>query len=202
MARTGGQRAAVPSLTRPERPVYTRRMVPRHPPDPDQDWSAFVSEARERIAARTRALEEEGVAAPPGADATFRDRFEHLVAGLVEMLEDFPELATEPHGPDGLRVQFPPTGREVRVTPLEEQGFVHFVFGHGTLGTLHRAEHHASRPFGDDPPDVARLLRQILDFLVEGREPRWIARRPAPPSPSPAPSRQDDEGPVLELPLD
>jgi hypothetical protein len=106
----------------------------------------------------------------------------------------------ELHGPTGLRIRFAPTDREVRVTALEDQDLVHFVFGHTTLGTLHRAEHHAARPFGDGPPDVPRLLRQILSFLIEGVEPRWLTRRPAPGH-----EVRDDEDPkteILELPLE
>ena len=85
-------------------------------------------------------------------------------------------------------------------TALEDQALVHFVFGHTTLGTLHRAEHHAARPFGDGPPDVPRLLRQILSFLIEGVEPRWLTRRAAPSH-----TVRDDQDPkteILELPLE
>ena len=104
----------------------------------------------------------------------------------------------------------PPTGSDATLpagwmslaaiaASLEEQGFVHFVFGHATLGTLHRAEHHASHPFGETPPDVPRLVRQLIGFLVEGAEPRWLTERPEPGAPA---TRADTRGDTtLELPL-
>ena len=45
------------------------------------------------------------------------------------------------------------TDREVRVTALEDQDLVHFVFGHTTLGTLHRAEHRDGGEEGEGEPD-------------------------------------------------
>lgn len=174
---------------------------------PDRDWQALIADARERIAARKARLEEERLAETPGADAGFRERYDHLLEELGQLLAEIPELEVEPHGPDGLRVRFPPTDREVRITPLDEQQFVHFVFGHTTLGTLHRAEHHASRPFGDASPDLPRLARQLLNFLIEGREPGWISQRSGAgrdarrrsERPDAAESAEDEE---LELPLD
>lgn len=163
------------------------------------DWKAFVVEARERIAARQARLQESGVPAP-GAEAAFSERFDSLVRDLADLLEEIPEVERESHGTAGLRIHFAPTNREVRITPLEEQGLVHFVFGHSTLGTLHRAEHHASRAFGDGPPDVPRLLRQLLLFLIEGIEPRWLTERP-PDGPSGVRDAGDGD-PVLELPLE
>lgn len=170
-------------------------MVP--PDDAASDWSEVVARARERIAEEKARREREG-APSPGPEATFLERYEHLLDELVGLLSAIPELEIEPHGPRGARIGFPATDREVRVTPLEEQRFVHFVFGHATLGTLHRAEHHAARPFGEGPPDVPRLARQLLGFLVEGAEPRWLTQRPAePPEP-----RKPGPGETLELPLD
>lgn len=163
------------------------------------DWKAFVAEARERIAARQSRLREAGISAP-GAEAAFSERFDSLVRDLADLLEEIPEVDREPHGTAGIRIHFAPTTREVRITPLEEQGLVHFVFGHATLGTLHRAEHHASRAFGEGPPDVPRLLRQILLFLIEGIEPRWLTERPA-EGPSGGRDAADGDS-VLELPLD
>ncbi|CAN5164922.1 hypothetical protein BH18GEM1_BH18GEM1_20550 [soil metagenome] len=163
------------------------------------DWKEFVAEARERIARKVERAEEARAAAP-GADAGFTERYRHLLGEIGDLLEAIPEVLQEPHGPSGLRIHFAPTEREVRITPLEDQGLVHFVFGHTTLGTLHRAEHHASRPFGDGPPDAARLVRQLLAFLIEGAEPRWLTHRPPPDSPA---VRETDPGSaVLELPLD
>ncbi|MDX1661590.1 MAG: hypothetical protein R3326_07350, partial [Gemmatimonadota bacterium] len=81
--------------------------------------------------------------------------------------------------------------------------------GHTTLGTLHRAEHHASRPFADHAPDLPRLARQLLNFLIEGHEPGWISRRGGATRDRRSGSRsagragagsEDDE--ELELPLD
>ena len=163
--------------------------------DAAEDWTELVARARERIA---RDRERRESVEPPGPEADFLARYEHLVGELSELLSTIPELDVEPHGPSGMRVAFPPSDREVRVTALEDQGLVHFVFGHTTLGTLHRAEHHASRPFGEARPEVPRLARQLLDFLVEGIEPRWLSRRPAGPKASPDPA---PDGP-LELPLD
>lgn len=162
------------------------------------DWSEFVVRARERIAEQKAQRERDGGAPSPGPEAGFLERYDHLVAELSDLLAAIPELEIEPHGPSGLRIGFPPTHREVRVTALEEQGFVHFVFGHATLGTLHRAEHHATRPFGDARPDVPRLARQVLAFLIEGVEPRWLTHRPA----EPPTAREPGPDETLELPLD
>ncbi|MFN2383132.1 MAG: hypothetical protein ABR559_02585 [Gemmatimonadota bacterium] len=136
----------------------------------------------------------------PDPDSTFPERFEHLVRELTDLLDAHPEIEVEPQGTEGLRMRYDPTDREVRLTPLEEQALVHFVFGHTTLGTLHRAEHHASHPFGGRSPDVPRLWRQIEAFLVEGIHPRWLTERPAPDSP--AARRPDESSAILELPLD
>lgn len=163
------------------------------------EWKEVLEQARRKLADR-----EERAARAGGGDAEnagFRERYERLLEDLRGFLEELPQIEHEPHGPAGLRIRFDPTDREVRMTALEDQALVHFVFGHTTLGTLHRAEHHAARPFGDRPPDVPRLLRQILAFLIEGAEPRWLVHRP----PTGVADRAD--GPaarpeVLELPLD
>ena len=169
------------------------------PLDPPTDWDAIVARARERIAEKQARREAMGIAYP-AAGAAFADRYEALVQEMSDLLEEIPEIEVEPHGPAGLRLRFPPTEREVRLTPLEEQALVHFVFGHTTLGTLHRAEHHASRPFGDGRPDVPKLLRQLLNFLLEGIEPRWLTERTdARPRAAREGSPEDE---VLELPLD
>lgn len=163
--------------------------------DPAAERAALVRELRERVAAR----EERREAAHPPADASFQERYDHLLRELVDVFDRIPEIETEPIGSAGIRLSYEPTEREVRITALEEQGFVHFVFGHATLGTLHRAEHHASHPFGDTPPDVARLVRQLIGFLVEGIEPRWLSERPEPDSPASRAERPGGE--TLELPL-
>ncbi|MGH7572891.1 MAG: hypothetical protein ACREMK_13770 [Gemmatimonadota bacterium] len=161
------------------------------------EWKEILEQAREKIAGRQERAERAPPEGEPGAG--FRERYDRLLEDLQGFLEELPQVEHEPHGPTGLRIHFAPTDREVRMTALEDQAMVHFVFGHTTLGTLHRAEHHAARPFGDHPPDVPRLLRQILSFLIEGVEPRWLTHRPAPES------TDREEGPapeVLELPLD
>lgn len=174
---------------------------PRDPaPERSESREAFVREARQRIQARREALERRGLEPPPGPEATFEERYRHLLGEIGELLEELPEIDADPHGPAGLRIAFSPTEREVRITPLEDQRLVHFVFGHATLGTLHRAEHHASRPFGDGPPDPVKLLRHILAFLVEGIEPRWLTHRPA--AESSEVREHDPASAVLELPLD
>jgi len=168
---------------------------------PSEEWEEVLEEARERIAARQERLSRAERQAKPRAEGdSFRERYGHLLEDLRSFVEELPQVEHELHGPTGLRIRFAPTDREVRVTALEDQDLVHFVFGHTTLGTLHRAEHHAARPFGDGPPDVPRLLRQILSFLIEGVEPRWLTRRPAPGH-----EVRDDEDPkteILELPLE
>lgn len=165
-------------------------------PDP-ADWDTFVARARERIA--DRQARREGAGNPyPGESASFQERYAHLIEEMADLLEELPEIEVE-RGTSGLKLRFAPTEREVRITPLEEQALVHFVFAHTTLGTLHRAEHHASRPFGQIRPDAPKLLRQLLNFLIEGIEPRWLSQRSTEP-------RVAREGPVedevLELPLD
>lgn len=167
---------------------------PTDPPDPS-DRAALVRELRERVSAR----EERKGAAQPTADASFQERYDHLLSEIVDVLGRIPEIETEPIGTTGVKLRYEPTEREVRITALEEQSFVHFVFGHATLGTLHRAEHHASHPFGETSPDVPRLVRQLIGFLVEGIEPRWLTERPEPESPASRAERPDAE--TLELPL-
>ena len=174
-------------------------MFPPDPGAPPPDWRELVAAARERIAAKKERLEAEGLAAPP-TGAPFSERYDHLLAELLALLGEVPELEIESHGSSGARIAFPPTEREVRITALEETGFVHFVFGHAGLGSLHRAEHHASRPFGEERPDVPKLARQLLAFLVDGTEPRWM-REPPPGGPAPGPRPVPAEG-TLELPLD
>lgn len=167
-------------------------------PEPS-DWEAFVARARERIADRQARREALGLPVP-GDGASFTERYEHLVQEMEDLLEELPEIEVEARGTSGLRLRFPPTEREVRVTPLDEQALVHFVFAHTTLGTLHRAEHHASRPFGQARPDAPRLLRQILTFLIEGIEPRWLSQRV---TGEPRVAREGSTTDVeLELPLD
>lgn len=170
-------------------------MVPPTDPPPPSDRAALVRELRERVSAR----EERREAAHPAADASFQERYDHLLGELVDVLGRIPEIGTEPIGTAGLKLSYEPTEREVRITALEDQGFVHFVFGHATLGTLHRAEHHASHPFGETPPDASRLVRQLIGFLVEGIEPRWLAERPVPEPTATRAERPDGE--TLELPL-
>jgi hypothetical protein len=162
------------------------------------DWESVVARARERIADRQARREAMGIAYPEDG-AAFPERYDHLVGEMADLLEEIPEIEVERLGTSGLKIRFPPTEREVRVTPLEEQALVHFVFAHTTLGTLHRSEHHASRPFGQLRPDAPRLLRQILNFLIEGLEPRWLSQRPSEPR---AAREGSPEGEVLELPLD
>lgn len=170
-------------------------MPPPTDPEPPSDRVALVRELRERVSAR----EERREAAHPAADASFQERYDHLLGELVDVLGRIPEIGTEPIGTAGLKLSYEPTEREVRITALEDQGFVHFVFGHATLGTLHRAEHHASHPFGETPPDASRLVRQLIGFLVEGIEPRWLTERPEPESTATRAERPDGE--TLELPL-
>jgi hypothetical protein len=184
------------ALTRLGRAAYTGAVTP---PELPADWDAFVARARERIAAKQARREASGIAVP-GADATFQERYEALIQEMSDLLEEIPEIGAEPQGTTGLKIFFAPTEREVRVTPLEEQALVHFVFGHTTLGTLHRAEHHASRPFGAGRPDVPKLLRQLLNFLIEGIEPRWLTERPPEFPRTAREGTVEDE--VLELPLD
>jgi hypothetical protein len=170
-------------------------MAPATDPPVPSDRSALVRELRERVSARE---ERRDVAHPP-VDASFQERYDHLLAELVDVLGRIPEIETEAIGSAGLKLRYEPTEREVRITALEEQGFVQFVFGHATLGTLHRAEHHASHPFGDTPPDVTRHVRQLIGFLVEGAEPRWLSERPEPDSAATRAERPSGE--TLELPL-
>jgi hypothetical protein len=170
-------------------------MSPPTDPESPSDRAALVRELRERVSSREQRRE----AAHPAIDASFEERYDHLLGELVDVLGRIPEIETEPIGTSGIKLSYEPTEREVRITALEEQGFVHFVFGHATLGTLHRAEHHASHPFGETPPDVSRLVRQLIGFLVEGIEPRWLTERPEPDSPATRAERPGEE--TLELPL-
>ena len=133
----------------------------------------------------------------PDTDATFRDRYDRLIRALLDLVELEHDVVCEPVGTHGVRLWLPDTNREVRITAIEEQSRIHFVFGHTTLGTMHRAEHHASRPFADRAPDVPRLLFQLLDFLKQGTEPRWLTRRPGTGDRAREPGPDDE----LELPL-
>jgi hypothetical protein len=169
-------------------------MVPPTDPIEPSDRAALVRELRERVTAR-----EERKGPAPAADASFQERYDDLLAEIVDVLGRIPEIETEPIGTTGVRLRYEPTEREVRITALEEQSFVHFVFGHATLGTLHRAEHHASHPFGEASPDVPRLVRQLIGFLVEGIEPRWLSERPEPEATASRAERPGAE--TLELPL-
>lgn len=133
----------------------------------------------------------------PPAGAGFDERYEHLLHELRTLLDVVDEIDRDALGRSGVRYTLPEVEREVRITSLEEQELVHFVFGHAALGR--RAEHHASRPFGDRAPDILKLADQILAFLIHGREPRWAVHRTARTSRS---SSRVADDPVLELPLD
>ncbi len=182
--------------------MTTIRGVPRlrimtDPPDASsaEERRALLSEIRDRVEvhAEKRSTPEE-----PGPGANFKLRYDHLVRGLEALLEAVPEVEHEPHGPAGMRIAFPVTEREVRITPLEDQELVHFVFGHAALAG--RAEHHASRPFGGERPDVPKLAGQVLAFLITGAEPKWLTHRP--PADSSVAKEPGADSEVLELPLD
>lgn len=183
-------------MTAFRRAAYTAPMTTPAESEPSPDRAALVRELRERISSREARRE----AAHPTAEASFQERYDDLLGELVDILGRIPEIETETIGSAGIRLAYPPTEREVRITALEEQGYVHFVFGHATLGTLHRAEHHASHPFGEAPPDVSRLVHQLIGFLIEGMEPRWLSERPEPGTPAARADRSPDE--TLELPLE
>jgi hypothetical protein len=167
------------------------------PPDAGsaEERRALLAEIRDRVEAHA---EKRSTPEGPGPDADFKPRYDHLVGDLDVLLEAVPEVKHEPHGPAGMRIAFSSTEREVRITPLEDQELVHFVFGHAALAG--RAEHHASRPFGDAPPNIPKLAGQILAFLITGAEPKWLTHRP--PADSSVVKEPGADSEILELPLD
>lgn len=154
----------------------------------------LLAAVMERVEAHDRTRERP---APPPTEADFDDRYEHLVHELRDLLGVIEEVERHALGRLGIRFSLAEADREVRITSLEDQERVHFVFGHPALGR--RAEHHASRPFGDRTPDVLKLAEQVLAFLITGTEPRWAIHRTARSS---RPHQRVEEDPVLELPLD
>jgi hypothetical protein len=167
------------------------------PPDAGsaEERRALLSEILDRV--ETDA-EKRSIPDGPGPGADFKPRYDHLVGGLEVALDAVPEVEHDPKGPSGMRIAFPTTEREVRITPLEDQELVHFVFGHAALAG--RAEHHASRPFGDVLPNIPKLAAQILAFLIVGDEPKWLTHRP--PADSSVVKEAGVDSEVLELPLD
>jgi hypothetical protein len=167
------------------------------PPDAGsaEERRALLGEILDRV--ETDA-EERSIPEGPGPGAEFKPRYDHLVGSLELVLESVPEVEHEPLGSSGTRIAYPATEREVRITPLEDQELVHFVFGHAALAG--RAEHHASRPFGDVLPNIPKLAAQILAFLIVGDEPKWLTHRP--PADSSVVKEAGVDSEVLELPLD
>jgi hypothetical protein len=160
-----------------------------------EERRALLGEILDRV---ETAAEERSIPEGPAPSADFKPRYDHLVGGLELILGVVPEVEHEPLGSSGMRIAFPATEREVRITPLEDQELVHFVFSHAALAG--RAEHHASRPFGDVRPNTPKLAAQILAFLIVGDEPKWLTHRPSADSSVVRETGVHSE--VLELPLD
>jgi hypothetical protein len=148
--------------------------------NPLRDRAQFVAEVRERLAEK-RARVTPAPAAPE-AEREFEEKYRYLVDGLRRIFEAVgePGLEVEPFGSSGLRISFrvadpqredvPIVDREIRVSRVDATEEVHLVFS-----SFQRAERHAT--FKLTRPHLPRVEAAFVDFLVEGIEPPWLARR-------------------------
>jgi hypothetical protein len=176
---------------------------------PLRDREEFIAGARQRIAEKRARLAPH--AETPDSEE-FEEKYRFLVEGLRRAFEavDEPGLEVETFGSSGLRIAFrvldpqrddaPIVDREIRVSRVDATEEVHLVFS-----SFQRAERHAT--FKLNRPHLPRVEAAFVDFLVEGIEPAWVARRRrrvAEPDDTPAGSAAEPVSAqqALELPFD
>jgi hypothetical protein len=149
---------------------------------PLQQRERFIASVRQRVAEKRSRL----AAHPesPDSEREFGEKYRYLVEGLQRTFEavNEPGLEVEPFGSSGLRIGFrltdpqrdedlPIVDREIRVSRVDATEEVHLVFG-----SFQKAERHAT--FKLTRPNLPRVEAAFVDFLIEGVEPPWLARRP------------------------
>jgi hypothetical protein len=160
-----------PPLQDPDRSETT-------PPPPAPE--SFVEGVRRRFAEKRARLAP--APDPPSPDHHFEEKYRYLVEGLRRTFDAVgePGLEVDTFGSSGLRIAFrvldpqhddsPVVDREVRISRVDATGEVHLVFS-----SWQRAERHAT--FRLERPQLQRLEAALVDFLVEGIEPRWLDPR-------------------------
>jgi len=148
--------------------------------NPLRDREQFIAGVKDRIAEKRARLAP--AAAAPESDREFEEKYRYLAEGLRRTFEAVDEegLEVETFGSSGLRIAFqvpdpqrddaPIVDREVRVSRVDATEEVHLVFS-----SFQKAERHAT--FKLSRPDLPRVEAAFVDFLVEGIEPPWLARR-------------------------
>jgi hypothetical protein len=182
---------------------------------PLQDRDRFVEGVRRRVAEKRSRL----AAHPesPGSERAFEEKYRYLVEGLRRTFEAVgePGLEVESFGSAGLRIAFrvadpqpddlPIVDREIRVSKVDATEEVHLVFS-----SFQKAERHAT--FKLNRPHLPKVEAAFVDFLIEGVEPPWLARRRREPAaatevdgqaPASRSEEMEDAGQqTLELPFD
>ncbi|HEY7529221.1 MAG TPA: hypothetical protein VIC56_00935 [Gemmatimonadota bacterium] len=160
--------------------------LPLRDPEPSETAASaqapetFVEGVRRRFAEKRARLAP--APEPPGSDDHFEEKYRYLADGLRRTFEAVgePGLEVDTFGSSGLRIAFrvldphhgdsPVVDREVRISRVDATGEVHLVFS-----SWQRAERHAT--FKLARPQLPRLEAALVDFLVEGIEPRWLDPR-------------------------
>jgi hypothetical protein len=182
---------ARPKLAWRHTPAYTGRVPSRSVTShftainasvtpPLRDREQFIAEVRARVAEKRARLAPAPEA--PGSDREFEEKYSYLLEGLRRTFEAVgePGLEVEPFGSSGIRISFrvpdpqhedtPIIDREIRVSKVDATEEVHLVFS-----SFQRAERHAT--FKLSRPQLLRVEAAFVDFLIEGIEPPWLARR-------------------------
>jgi len=147
---------------------------------PLQDRQRFIDGVRQRLAEKRERL----AAHPesPGSERAFEEKYRYLIDGLRRTFEAVDEtgLEVDTFGTAGLRISFrvadaqrddlPIVDREIRVSKVDATEEVHLVFS-----SFQKAERHAT--FKLNRPHLPRVEAAFVDFLIEGVEPPWLARR-------------------------
>ena len=153
---------------------------PSDAPDSLPAPESFIAGVRRRFAEKRARLAPHPDA--PGSDDHFEEKYRYLVNGLRRTFEEVrePGLEVETFGSSGLRIAFrvldpqygdsPVVDREVRISRVDATEEVHLVFS-----SWQRAERHAT--FKLARPRLPSLEAALVDFLVEGIEPRWLDHR-------------------------